>query len=228
MANILHIETSTEQCGVALAQNATILGSREVLENGFTHAKQLHTLIDEVLSECGLLPDQLDAVAVSEGPGSFTGLRIGCVAAKGLCFALDIPLIALPTLQILATPHSKNSMVVSLLDARRDEVYAAVYNKAGTLKGETHAHILTASSFADLAANQVSFVGTGAEKTKDLLPSNPNWKFVSSHPSATAMPALAFKAFEKKQFANIHSFAPAYLKPVRITASKKDALGRPT
>ena len=226
MANILHIETSTEQCGVALAQNTTILGSREVLENGFTHAKQLHTLIDEVLSECGLLPDQLDAVAVSEGPGSFTGLRIGCVAAKGLCFALDIPLIALPTLQILATPHSKNSMVVSLLDARRDEVYAAVYNKAGTLKGETHAHILTASSFADLAANQVSFVGTGAEKTKDLLPSNPNWKFVSSHPSATAMPALAFKAFEKKQFANIHSFAPAYLKPVRITASKKDALGR--
>ena len=228
MANILHIETSTEQCGVALAQNATIFGSREVLENGFTHAKQLHTLIDEVLSECGLLPDQLDAIAVSEGPGSFTGLRIGCVAAKGLCFALDIPLIALPTLQILATPHSKNSMVVSLLDARRDEVYAAVYNKAGTLKGETHAHILTASSFADLAANQVSFVGTGAEKTKDLLPSNPNWKFVSSHPSATAMPALAFKAFEKKQFANIHSFAPAYLKPVRITASKKDALGRPT
>ena len=228
MANILNIETSTEQCGVALAQNTTILGSREVLENGFTHAKQLHTLIDEVLSECGLLPDQLDAVAVSEGPGSFTGLRIGCVAAKGLCFALDIPLIALPTLQILATPHSKNSMVVSLLDARRDEVYAAVYNKAGTLKGETHAHILTASSFADLAANQVSFVGTGAEKTKDLLPSNPNWKFVSSHPSATAMPALAFKAFEKKQFANIHSFAPAYLKPVRITASKKDALGRPT
>ena len=228
MANTLHIETSTEQCGVALAQNTTILGSREVLENGFTHAKQLHTLIDEVLSECGLLPDQLDAVAVSEGPGSFTGLRIGCVAAKGLCFALDIPLIALPTLQILATPHSKNSMVVSLLDARRDEVYAAVYNKGGTLKGETHAHILTASSFADLAANQVSFVGTGAEKTKDLLPSNPNWKFVSSHPSATAMPALAFKAFEKKQFANIHSFAPAYLKPVRITASKKDALGRPT
>ncbi len=228
MANILHIETSTEQCGVALAQNTTILGSREVLENGFTHAKQIHTLIDEVLSECGLLPDQLDAVAVSEGPGSYTGLRIGCVAAKGLCFALDIPLIALPTLQILATPHSKNSMVVSLLDARRDEVYAAVYNKGGTLKGETHAHILTASSFADLAANQVSFVGTGAEKTKDLLPSNPNWKFVSSHPSATAMPALAFKAFEKKQFANIHSFAPAYLKPVRITASKKDALGRPT
>ena len=228
MANILHIETSTEQCGVALAQNTTILGSREVLENGFTHAKQLHTLIDEVLSECGLLPDQLDAVAVSEGPGSFTGLRIGCVAAKGLCFALDIPLIALPTLQILATPHSKNSMVVSLLDARRDEVYAAVYNKGGTLKGETHAHILTASSFADLAANQVSFVGTGAEKTKDLLPSNPNWKFVSSHPSARAMPTLAFDAFEKKQFVNTHSFAPAYLKPVSITASKKDVLGRST
>ena len=228
MANILHIETSTEQCGVALAQNTTILGSREVLENGFTHAKQLHTLIDEVLSECGLLPDQLDAIAVSEGPGSFTGLRIGCVAAKGLCFALDIPLIALPTLQILATPHSENSAVVSLLDARREEVYAAVYDKGGTLKVETHAHILTAMSFADLAAEQLCFVGTGAEKTKELLPSNTNWKFVSSHPSARAMPTLAFDAFEKKQFVNTHSFAPAYLKPVSITASKKDVLGRST
>ena len=188
MAIILHIETSTEQCGVALAQNANILGYIEVLENGFTHAKQLHTLIDEVLSQCGLLPDQLDAIAVSEGPGSFTGLRIGCVAAKGLCFALDIPLIALPTLQILATPHSENSAVVSLLDARREEVYAAVYDKGGTLKVETHAHILTATSFADLAAEQLCFVRTGAEKTKELMPSNTNRKFVSRHPSAREMP----------------------------------------
>ena len=228
MANILHIETSTEQCGVALAQNANIIGNREVLENGFTHAKQLHALIAEVLSECGLSPGQLDAVAVSEGPGSFTGLRIGCVAAKGLCFALDIPLITLPTLQILAAPHSKNYKVVSLLDARRDEVYAAVYDKGGALKTETHSHILTANSFADLEAEELCFVGTGAEKTKDLLPSNPNWRFVSGYPSAMEMPALAFEAFEKKQFANIHGFAPTYLKPVRITASKKDALGRPT
>jgi len=226
VANILHIETSTKKCGVALSHNANVICSREVLENGFTHAKQLHILIDEVLSECKLSPDQLDAVAVSAGPGSFTGLRIGGVAAKGLCFALDIPLIALPTLQVLAAPHLKTSKVVSLLDARRDEVYAAVYDKGGAMKIETHAHILTINSFADLASEQLCFVGTGAEKTKDLLPSNPNWKFVSSYPSAIAMSALAFDAFEKKQFANIHSFAPAYLKPVRITASKKDALGR--
>jgi len=179
VANILHIETSTEQCGVALAQNANILGSREVLENGFTHAKQLHTLIDEVLSECGLSPDQLDAVAVSEGPGSFTGLRIGCVAAKGLCFALDIPLITLPTLQILAAPQSKNSKVVSLLDARRDEVYAAVYDKGGALKTETHAHILTASSFADLAAEQF-LLWVLAPKNQRPTAFKPNWKFVSA------------------------------------------------
>jgi tRNA threonylcarbamoyladenosine biosynthesis protein TsaB len=114
-----------------------------------------------------------------------------------------------------------------LLDARRDEVYAAVYDKGGEMKTEMHAHILTPNSFTDLAAEQLCFVGTGAEKTKDILPSNSNWEFVSSHPSAVAMPALAFEAFKKKQFANIHSFAPAYLKPVRITASKKDALGRP-
>ena len=226
MSNILNIETSSEQCGVALAHNANVVGKREVLESGFTHAKQLHILIDEVLDECAVSPDQLDAVAVSSGPGSFTGLRIGCVAAKGLCFALDIPLIALPTLQILAAPHTKNSKVVSLLDARRDEVYTAVYEKGGEIKTEMHAHVLTPNSFADLAAEQVCFVGTGAEKTKDILPSNVNWEFVSSYPSALAMPALAFEAFEKKQFANIHSFAPAYLKPVRITASKKDALGR--
>lgn len=227
MANILHIETSTEQCGVALSQNANIVGNKEVLENGFTHAKQLHTLIDEVLSESGVFPNQLSAVAVSEGPGSFTGLRIGCVAAKGLCFALDIPLITIPTLKILAAPHIKNSKVVALLDARRDEVYTAIFDKGGALKTETHAHILTSNSFADLAAEQVCFVGTGAKKTKEILPLNLNWKFTLNHPSALAMSALAFEAFEKKQFANIHNFVPTYLKPVRITESKKDALGRP-
>ena len=227
MANILNIETSTEQCGVALSQNANIIAIKEVLEKGFTHAKQLHTLIHEVIYEFGFSLDQLDAIAVSEGPGSFTGLRIGCVAAKGLCFALDIPLIPIPALQILAAPHSENSKVVSLLDARRDEVYAAVYDIGGALKTETHAHILTPNSFVDLAAEQFCFVGTGAEKTRNLFSSNPNWKFVSSHPSAEAMPALAFEAYKKKQFANINSFAPAYLKPVRITASKKNSLGRP-
>lgn len=226
MANILNIETSTEQCAVALSNGVKTLASRQVLERSFTHAKQLHTLIEEVLAEVSILPNQLAAVAVSEGPGSFTGLRIGCVAAKGLAFALDIPLIAIPTLQILAAPYWKKTKVVALLDARRDEVYAAVFQQGGALQTTTHAHVITDDSFASLANEEVCFVGTGAEKAKKMLPLNPNWTFVSVHPAATAMPTLAHAAYETKQFANIHAFAPAYLKPVRITPSKKDALGR--
>ncbi len=226
MAYLLHIETATEQCSVALSKDKECIASRQLLEGGFSHAKQLHLFIDEVLNEAKLTPDQLDAVSVSEGPGSFTGLRIGSVAAKGLCFALDIPLIALPTLQILAAPHWENNKVVALLDARRDEVYTVTFDIGGTELTQTQAHILTADSFADLTTETVCFVGTGAEKAKFILPKNPNWQFVPTHPIATAMPPLAQTALHTQRFADLSAFSPMYIKPVRITPSKKDALGR--
>ena len=226
MAYILHIETATEQCSVALSKGLECIASRQSLEGGFSHARQLHVFIDEVLKEAKLNPNQLDAVAVSEGPGSFTGLRIGSVAAKGLGFALDIPLIAIPTLQLLAAPYWENTKVVALLDARRDEVYTATFDVNGNELTHTHAHILTPDSFAALTNEPVCFVGTGAEKAKVILPENPTWQFVSTHPIATAMPALALADFNTQHFADLSAFAPVYIKPVRITPSKKDALGR--
>lgn len=226
MAHLLHIETATEQCSVALSKDKECIASRKLLEGGFSHAKQLHVFIDEVLHEAKLSPNQLDAVSVSEGPGSFTGLRIGSVAAKGLCFALDIPLIAIPTLQILAVPHWENTKVVALLDARRDEVYTATFDVGGKELTHTQAHILNTDSFVDFAHEKVCFVGTGAEKAKAILPENTNWHFMPTHPVATAMPDLAKVAFDSQQFTDIGTFAPVYIKPVRITPSKKDALGR--
>lgn len=226
MAYMLHIETATEQCSVALSNGTDIIAFRQLLEGGFSHARQLHVFIDEVLTEAAISPDQFAAVSVSEGPGSFTGLRIGSVAAKGLCFALAIPLIAIPTLQILAAPHWEHTKVVALLDARRDEVYAATFDVGGKELMQAHAHILTADSFSEGAHQPHCFVGTGAEKAKAILPKNTNWHFVPTYPIATAMPDLAQAVFESQRFANLSAFAPVYIKPVRITPSKKDALGR--
>jgi tRNA threonylcarbamoyladenosine biosynthesis protein TsaB len=226
MAILLHIETATEQCSVALTDNATLLAQKSILEGGFKHAAKLHVFIDEILREANISISELDAVAISAGPGSFTGLRIGSVAAKGLCFALDIPLIALPTLQLLAAPHWQNSKVVALLDARRDEVYTATFDLGGKELSPTQAHILNETSFADLTHEPVCFVGTGAEKAKAILPKNTNWQFLPTYPIATAMPALTAAAFKKKEFTDSTIFSPTYTKPVRITPSKKDALGR--
>lgn len=226
MAMLLHIETSTEQCSVALSDNTKLVAQKSLLEDGFKHASKLHVFINEVLRVANISPTELDAVAVSAGPGSFTGLRIGSVAAKGLCFALDIPLITIPSLQLLAAPHWENSKVVSLLDARRDEVYTATFGIGGKELSQTQAHILTETSFMELAQEAVCFVGTGAEKAKALLPKNANWHFLPTHPIATAMLPLTTVAFEKKQFTDSANFAPTYIKSVRITPSKKDTLGR--
>ena len=226
MAFLLHIETATEQCSVALSKDTKLISRKSFLGEGFKHATQVHPFIDIVLKEATLHPQELDAIAVSQGPGSFTGLRIGSVTAKGLCFALDIPLIAIPTLQLLAAPHWENSHVISLIDARRDEVYTATYATGGAILESTKAHIISSNSFAEYAHQDVCFVGTGAKKAKALLPQNKKWQFFPTYPSATAMPALATESFAKQEFVDTTSFTPSYIKPVNITSSKKDALGR--
>ena len=226
MAYLLHLETSTEQCSVALSETQALLAHRVELGEGFSHAAKLHVFIDEVLEAAGIVPSQLAAISVSEGPGSFTGLRIGSVAAKGLCFALDIPLITLPTLAVLAFPFLGNAKIISLLDARRDEVYTASYTSEGVESTSVQAHILTADSFNEHVHETCCFVGTAAKKTEVILPANPNWTFVHAHPKATAMITLANTAFVNQKFTDHYAFVPTYIKPVRITPSKKDALGR--
>ena len=131
MNYILHIDTTTKKCSVALAQDGELMIQKELLSEEFSHSEQLHPFIEEVLKESGLKSSSLSAIAISKGPGSYTGLRIGVAAAKGLCFALDLPLIALNTLEIMVQPYevSPYSFIIPMLDARRMEVYAAIFDE---------------------------------------------------------------------------------------------------
>src|SRR6056300_1884386 len=149
MAYILHLETSTKQCSVALAFEGKLLKSRVLNLNSFSHSEKLHLFINEVLQEAGLTPKDLGAIAISKGPGSYTGLRIGVAAAKGMCYALDIPLIALDTLQILTQRAitEKPMYLIPMLDARRMEVYTAIYDNKGVLVKPTWAEVLEEHSF---------------------------------------------------------------------------------
>ena len=152
MATILHLETATKQCSVALARKGKLLASRRLLKDSFSHSEKLHTFINEVLEETATAPDQLDAIAVSKGPGSYTGLRIGVAAAKGLCFALDLPLIALNSLEILVQSVAESTdFIVPMLDARRMEVYTAVFDGDKKWIQETTALVLDSRSFLEIA-----------------------------------------------------------------------------
>ena len=131
MALILNIETATRNCSVAVARDGQVLACREIAEQGYTHAEKLHVFIEEVMQEAGVALTELEAIAVSKGPGSYTGLRIGVSAAKGLCYALQKPMLAVDTLAVLAHAVSVESgLIIPMIDARRMEVYAAVFNAA--------------------------------------------------------------------------------------------------
>ena len=182
-------------------------------------------LIDRILKECALTFSQLDAVAVSKGPGSYTGLRIGVATAKGLCFALDKPLIGINTLQAFthefllqkkneADALSPSSLLCPMIDARRMEVYAALFNNDMEMMRETKAEIITEQSFEkELKKHQVIFFGDGASKCKPLLQHHTNAVFIDDFvPSARGQVALALNAFEQKQFEDVAYFEPFYLK----------------
>ena len=168
MACILNLETSTTNCSVALSLNGELLFLKEDNSAQYSHAERLHIYIDAVLKEAQIERSQIDAVAVSKGPGSYTGLRIGVSAAKGLCFGLDIPLIALPTLEVLANKiQTEAGCIVATLDARRMEVYSAVFDTNHQCIDPTTAKILNAESYADLLEKHtVFFVGNGAAKLR--------------------------------------------------------------
>ena len=167
-------------------------------------------LVKEVLDALSLTVSDCDAVCVSKGPGSYTGLRVGVSTAKGLCFGASLPLIAIGTLDILASGH--NGVVVPMIDARRMEVYTAVYNAAGERVTPIEAKVIGPDSFADeLAAGPVLFIGDGALKCKDVL-THPNARFQEAFPLASAMAPLAEAAYNKKQFEDLAYFEPFYLK----------------
>ena len=179
MALILSIETATTNCSVALSKGGETLLLKEDYDNNYSHAERLHVYIDAVLKQARIERTQLNAIAVSKGPGSYTGLRIGVSAAKGLSYALGIPLISTPTLEALAHQViAEEGCIIPMLDARRMEVYAAVFDANQNQIRDTQAQILDDNAFAEyLDKGKVYFIGNGVEKTKTII-NHPNAIFV--------------------------------------------------
>ncbi len=217
MSYILNIETATKNCSVAIAKDGQTLLCSEIAEQGYSHAEKLHVFIEEVLQRSGLSFADLSAIAVSQGPGSYTGLRIGVSAAKGLCYALGIPLIAIDTLQILASQVLVgDGLIVPMLDARRMEVYSAVFDKNHQKIRATEAEIITAESFTDYNET-LYFVGDCAQKCQPVL-TRGNFIFLEQvvYPSAKEMSALAYEKYKKNDTVDVAYFEPHYLKDFMI------------
>jgi len=224
LAIILNIETATKNCSVSLSENENILALAELNEGQFSHAEKLHTFILNVLVGAKKSMQDIDAVAVSKGPGSYTGLRIGVSAAKGLCFSLEIPLISIATLSSLSNTISvnKNEVIIPLLDARRMEVYAAVYNHDHQEIRKTKAEIIDENSFLEfLEKGKVYFLGDGAEKCKEII-THKNAIFLDDNfPSAKEMVKLSSQKYKNKDFEDVAYFEPYYLKDFIAGKPKK-------
>ncbi|NVJ87582.1 MAG: tRNA (adenosine(37)-N6)-threonylcarbamoyltransferase complex dimerization subunit type 1 TsaB [Algoriphagus sp.] len=224
MALILSLETSTDNCGVALHQSGELLASRLVQEAG-AHSKMLPELIDQVMIQSGHRMEDLDAVAVSEGPGSYTGLRIGVSTAKGLAFALGIPLIGINTLYALAKQawnEIPSILVISMLDARRMEVYREIFGTNGEVLDPSAPEILDENSFLPwLSKSKVYFVGNANQKAQEVI-THPNAVFLDLLPNANTVGELAWEKFKQQKFEDVAYFTPNYLKEFRVLKSKKN------
>lgn len=222
MSYILNIETATKNCSVSLAKNGATLLCKQMAEEGYSHAEKLHVFIDAVLKESTIDFKDLDAIAVSQGPGSYTGLRIGVSAAKGLCFALDIPLIAVDTLAVLAAQVTKkDGLIIPMIDARRMEVYSAVFNSNQIKISEVKAEIITEESYQE-NNETIYIVGDCQEKCKAVLTKS-NFVFLEHivYPSANEMSRLSFDKLQKSDTVDVAYFEPYYLKDFMVTTSKK-------
>lgn len=214
MKYILCLETSGTNCSVAISQDDNLVTLKEINTGGFSHSENLHLFIQELLTEKQLNGTDFQAIAVSSGPGSYTGLRIGVASAKGLCYAWDVPLIAIPTLDILArSVTTQNAKIVPMLDARRMEVYTCIFNASYEQLSPTQPKILNENSFETiLNEGEVIFLGDGSDKFQQIC-HHPNAKFLPKQfPSAMKMPHLAFEYFQQKKWEDIAYFNPIYLK----------------
>jgi tRNA threonylcarbamoyladenosine biosynthesis protein TsaB len=220
MSLILSLETSAKVCSVAIHDQGELVATKEIhIEQ--SHASKLAVLVDEVIKESGSKVNQLNAVAVSSGPGSYTGLRIGTSTAKGLCFALDIPLLSIGSLELLAYQMSKQNpstaYMCPMIDARRMEVYCEVFDSALNVVLPIEAKVIEPSSFAELLTkNEIIFFGDGSDKCKDQI-THPNAKFVSGmYAAAAEMGHPVYQKFLKQQLEDVASFEPHYLKEFMI------------
>ena len=222
MTYILNIETATKNCSVSLAKNGNTIAFKEIATQGYSHAECLHVFVNDVLNEAKVDFNNLNAVAVSCGPGSYTGLRIGVSAAKGFCFALNIPLISVGTLSNLAQQVVvEKGKIVPMIDARRMEVFSAVFDSNHQIVREVEAQILDENSFEN-EHETLYFVGDSNEKAKSILKKS-NFIFLDDilYPSAKEMSAISYKKFKNNEFEDLAYFEPFYLKDFLITKSSK-------
>ena len=214
---LLCIETSGKNCSVALFEGLQLVSIREVHTEQFSHSENLHVFIEQVLKESNLQPKAIKAIAISAGPGSYTGLRIGVATAKGLCYGWDIPLIALPTLRILAEQVTYEftdiEYIIPMIDARRMEVFTAVYSHDfSPILGE-RAEILTESTFDTyLNKGKTIFLGDGITKFQAICKHENAYFWENKFPSARQMGRLALEKYQAQAFEDIAYFEPFYLK----------------
>jgi tRNA threonylcarbamoyladenosine biosynthesis protein TsaB len=222
LSYILNIETATKNCSVALAKEGKTILCKEIAEEGYSHAERLHVFIEEIVKEAGITFSDLAAIAVSQGPGSYTGLRIGVSAAKGLCYALGIPLIAVDTLQTLASQITvSDGLIIPMIDARRMEVYSAVFDVNHQNKREIQAEIIDENSFQG-HDETLYFIGDCAAKCKSVLTKD-NFVFLENikYPSSKEMSRLSYEKYKISDTVDVAYFEPYYLKDFMITTSKK-------
>ncbi len=228
MPTIIHIETATEFCSCALSVADEIVVSK-ISDYKMAHSKTLGVFVEEIMQVVRENNMQVDAISVSSGPGSYTGLRIGVSQAKGLSYGLNIPLISIPTPLIMA--YSVKDMVDAetllcpMIDARRMEVYATLYDTSLEILKDTEAQILDESSYSEiLSERKVCFFGNGAQKFTDII-DNENALYIDNiNPQATSMVQLALEKFNKKEFVDTAYFEPFYLKEFNATTPKKNIL----
>jgi tRNA threonylcarbamoyladenosine biosynthesis protein TsaB len=227
MAIILQIETATTVCSVALAKDGEVIAFKQLDERNI-HAEIITLFIDELIAGADLQFKDIDAVAVSSGPGSYTGLRIGVSTAKGLCFAMDKPLIAVETLAAMAQGIiaegnvDSQTLLCPMIDARRMEVYTALFDAKGKVVKPTSAKIIDQDSFAEqLQHNKILFFGDGAEKCQEVLSVSPNAQFISGFAnSATYLTKEAAQKLRDGRFEDVAYFEPYYLKDFLVTKPK--------
>ncbi len=215
MAIILSIETSTLVCSAALHENGDLIAARE-LHIPHSTAAQLAVQIEDLFSSTVSSRQSLDAVAVSSGPGSYTGLRIGTATAKGVCYGLNVPLLSIDSLLVLAAGvmnTSTNNLLCPMIDARRMEVYCSLLDASYNALEKTAAKIIDSNSFEDsLAHHQILFFGDGADKCKSVI-KHPHAIFLANqYPLAAQMGKIAFRKFQLNQFESLQTFEPNYLK----------------
>lgn len=239
MPLLLHIETSTKACSAGLSRDGQMVALRESIDKDYAHSSLLTVFIEELFATAEITPVQLDAVATSSGPGSYTGLRIGVSAAKGLCYALDIPLIAVNTMKALTVvasnqvkackdylcPDSLEVLYCPMIDARRMEVYYALFDSKHKQIKKTEAAIIDGDSFKkELVSKKIIFFGDGAEKCRTVIQSKNALFLKDIWPSATGMVPEAEKKWEQKDFVNLAYFEPFYLKDFVAGKSKVKGL----